>query len=981
MAFTSSVCRRVVAAIPAAALALLMLAAAQPAEAFAEGSSASALRALLDSSSTAASSAASQASQTSSDTAVKEEVHATQVSLSQTSVVLLNGIQTAKVTGAVAPANCTDQISWSVGDAKVAKLGDDGTISTVGLGTTTITLTVGELSAACQVQVVQPVTQIDLNKATFSMEAGDTKSLTATVLPDNAYNKAVTWSSSNPAVAKVDSKGNVTGVAKGTATITCAAADGSGVKRSAQVEVVCDQKVVTKATDLASAHGYADSGCDTWVYTESGAAGLAVTFDKQTCVESGYDYIEVYAADGSMVGKYTGTELAGTTVKVPGDTVKIRLVSDASNGAWGFAVSGIKQYQPDGWSFFDGASHYYISGYMLRGECYVGGAWRYFDPDTGAMRTGLTTQADGTVKYYDENGMRVTGWAEFSEGTRYFDPDTGAMATGLTRLSDGRVIYCGTNGVLRSGTFTFKGVSLYFNDNGVLSDPATTDVATGTIAEEDGGPAAARCDVQELNRAVSRTYELTESDYTAASWSKMVAARDAALAVINDETLTQTVCDALASQLNAAIDALEAAQPTPEPAAVDTSWLQQVVSNADALNESDYTAASWAKLQGVEAAAKVVLADASATQTVVDGQAQLVQNAIEALEAATPEPDPEPSTTVDTTSLVNALNDATSLTEADYTADSWANLQSAVSAAQGVLADFNATQEDIDNQTQLVRDAIDALQPASTDGGSDGTDGGQGGDGGSDQGEQAGQTAEGDGADVAAQVNEGEMANDGAAAESDTSEQDQQGKQRAEYLAVLCMSAKIQAASDDPDGYQSAKDSGDLNSFYNPTVSGAYAGALIAQACNTGIFSSFLDAAGLGGDSLTDPDIQKNDDGSYSISADAAARLLSGVKPGVECHDASFAWGSGICLSEDGTFTVPANSTCSVDAEFADVSANDDGSYAFAVKVTVHRDGADDVVKYSYAEIVPSESSPFGYSVSSLPTGDDAQQEYAQYFE
>lgn len=70
------------------------------------------------------------------------------------------------------------------------------------------------------------VTGVTLNKSTASIGVGDTETLTATVAPSNALNKAVTWTSNNTGVATVDN-GIVTGVAVGSATITATTTDGS----------------------------------------------------------------------------------------------------------------------------------------------------------------------------------------------------------------------------------------------------------------------------------------------------------------------------------------------------------------------------------------------------------------------------------------------------------------------------------------------------------------------------------------------------------------------------------------------------------------------------------------------------------------------------------------------------------------------------------------------------------------------------------
>ncbi len=70
-----------------------------------------------------------------------------------------------------------------------------------------------------------PVTGITLNKESLSLKVGGSETLTATVLPENASDKIVTWTSSAPLVATVDSEGKVTAVSEGTATITAAAGD------------------------------------------------------------------------------------------------------------------------------------------------------------------------------------------------------------------------------------------------------------------------------------------------------------------------------------------------------------------------------------------------------------------------------------------------------------------------------------------------------------------------------------------------------------------------------------------------------------------------------------------------------------------------------------------------------------------------------------------------------------------------------------
>ena len=90
------------------------------------------------------------------------------------------------------------------------------------------------------------VSSIELSETTLVLKIDESKRLTATVKPDDADNPAVTWTSSNAAVAEVNNSGRVTANGTGECIITCSSTDGSGVK--AECEVIVD------------AHDYVDLG-------------------------------------------------------------------------------------------------------------------------------------------------------------------------------------------------------------------------------------------------------------------------------------------------------------------------------------------------------------------------------------------------------------------------------------------------------------------------------------------------------------------------------------------------------------------------------------------------------------------------------------------------------------------------------------------------------------------------------------------------
>ena len=104
-------------------------------------------------------------------------------------------------------------------------------------------ITVGGKTASVEYEItggtteIVPVSQITLNKTSTSISVGNSETLTATVAPENAANKRVTWTSSNENVATVDANGTVKALAVGTTKITATAADGSGKSATCTVTV------------------------------------------------------------------------------------------------------------------------------------------------------------------------------------------------------------------------------------------------------------------------------------------------------------------------------------------------------------------------------------------------------------------------------------------------------------------------------------------------------------------------------------------------------------------------------------------------------------------------------------------------------------------------------------------------------------------------------------------------------------------------
>ena len=165
-------------------------------------------------------------------TVTSKAVAVTGVTLNKSKISITVG-ETFKLEPTISPSNATNkEVEWKSSNTAVATVAEDGTVTAVKAGTATITCTTkdGAKKATCSVEVktgTVAVTGVTLDKEKITVIIGTPQKLTATVKPDNATNKEVTWSSSNTSVATVGTDGTVKGVKTGTATITCTTKDGS----------------------------------------------------------------------------------------------------------------------------------------------------------------------------------------------------------------------------------------------------------------------------------------------------------------------------------------------------------------------------------------------------------------------------------------------------------------------------------------------------------------------------------------------------------------------------------------------------------------------------------------------------------------------------------------------------------------------------------------------------------------------------------
>ena len=168
-------------------------------------------------------------------------VAVTGVAVNPTEATIQIGGETT-LSATVSPENATNKsVSWSSSNANIAKVDGSGKVTGVSVGEATITATTAEggFTAGAKV-VVNPVSVMGVSlseqRLELVLEEAPEGTLSATVKPENATNKTISWLSADEGIAKVNSNGKVTAVSEGETTITVATADG-GFTASATVLV------------------------------------------------------------------------------------------------------------------------------------------------------------------------------------------------------------------------------------------------------------------------------------------------------------------------------------------------------------------------------------------------------------------------------------------------------------------------------------------------------------------------------------------------------------------------------------------------------------------------------------------------------------------------------------------------------------------------------------------------------------------------
>ena len=255
------------------------------------------------------------------------------------------------------------------------------------------------------------MTSVTLDKTSLDLAVNGTYTLKATVAPNNASNREVTWSSSDATVAKVEGEGKVTALKDGTATITVTAKDGSEKTASCKVTVSNVSAITLDKTSLE----LAVNGTHTLVATTT-PAGAAVTWSssdptvakveggKVTALKDGTATITAKAGEKTATCKVT----VGKKYDPKTDTTK--LLKDKGGNQMYILVNGqyveakVADYYKSNVTFYKKET---VTKYVYTG-------WQ---------------NLDGKTYYFDKNGNKVTG-QQVIQGAKYNFNSDGTLNNG-----------------------------------------------------------------------------------------------------------------------------------------------------------------------------------------------------------------------------------------------------------------------------------------------------------------------------------------------------------------------------------------------------------------------------------------------------------------------------------------------------------------------------------------------------------------------
>ena len=277
-------------------------------------------------------------------TVVEPIIRVTKVTIDETLVPSRIKVgESVQLAATVEPENAVDKtVTWSIGDNEYVSLTPDGVLAgikeTGRSQSVIITATAGGISDVCSPRIrveaaAGAVTGVRLDCTGITVSVGGTWQLNATVEPDDAQNKSVTWESSDESVATVDENGLVTGKSAGSATVTVRTEEG-GYTAQCMVNVEGDETVAVTGVRLDNT-GITVGVGGTWQLNATVEPEDAE--NKSVTWESSDESVATVDENGLVTGKSAGSA-----------TVTVRTVDGGYTAQCSVTVEGEETVLPTG---------------------------------------------------------------------------------------------------------------------------------------------------------------------------------------------------------------------------------------------------------------------------------------------------------------------------------------------------------------------------------------------------------------------------------------------------------------------------------------------------------------------------------------------------------------------------------------------------------------------------------------------------------
>ena len=316
------------------------------------------------------------------------------------------------------------------------------------------------------------VSGITLDKTELALTVGDTQTLAATILPSDAANKSVSWSSDKPSVATVDENGKVTAVAEGTAKITVTTVDG---KKTAD----CAVTVTAKSGGGSSSGGSSSPSYP--VTTPGKTENGTVTVSPRSAEKGDTVTITVKPDSGYQLDELTVTDKNGKELKL----------TDKGNGKYTFTMPAgkveintafVKEVETSPFSDVSTSAYYYEAVKWAQEKGITGGIGNgLFGPNQPCTRAQIVTFLWRTAGSPEPKAM--SSFADVSMDAYYAKAVAWAVENGITTgTGDGKFSPDATCTRAQSVTFLFRAIGKLVDSKAGFSDVLTDSYYANAVA-------------------------------------------------------------------------------------------------------------------------------------------------------------------------------------------------------------------------------------------------------------------------------------------------------------------------------------------------------------------------------------------------------------------------------------------------------------------------------------------------------------------